>query len=151
MTTEATLETPLTRAEGRPLPFLGRQVLATLATVRHGRLVLREGGRVHELGDDTPGVPVAEVDVRDPRMWTATALRGSVGVGEAYARGWWTSPDPTAVVRLFVRNLETLDGMESGLARLSRPVLALYHRMRDNTERGSRDNISAHYDLSNRR
>jgi cyclopropane-fatty-acyl-phospholipid synthase len=149
MTTEATLETPLTRAEGRPLPFLGRQVLATLATVRHGRLVLREGGRVHELGDDTPGVPVAEVDVRDPRMWTATALRGSVGVGEAYARGWWTSPDPTAVVRLFVRNLETLDGMESGLARLSRPVLALYHRMRDNTERGSRDNISAHYDLSN--
>jgi len=149
MTTQVSLNSPVARAEARPLTFLGRQVLAKLATVKHGRLTLREGGRVHELGDETPGLPDAEVNVVDSRMWSATALRGSVGVGEAYAQGWWTSPDPTAVVRLFVRNLETLDGMESGLARLSRPVLSLYHRMRENTERGSRDNISAHYDLSN--
>jgi cyclopropane-fatty-acyl-phospholipid synthase len=149
MTTQVTLETSMPRVAARPLSFLGRQVLAKFSTLRNGRLVLREGGRVHEFGDDTPGVPLAEVDVRDARMWSATALRGSVGVGEAYAHGWWTSPDPTAVVRLFVRNLEALDEVDSGLARLSRPVLGLYHRLRDNTEKGSRENISAHYDLSN--
>ena len=149
MTTQVTLDSPVVRADARPLSFLGRQVLAKLATVKCGRLRLREGGRLHVMGDETPGVPEAEVEVVDPRMWSATALRGSVGVGEAYARGWWTSPDPVAVVRLFVRNLETLEGMESGLARLTRPALSLYHRMRENTESGSRDNISAHYDLSN--
>jgi len=150
MSTEVTLDTPQERAStAKALPFLGRQVLAKLSTLRHGRLVLMENGRTHEFGDDTPGFPPAEIRVEDERMWVSTALRGSVGVGEAYARGWWTSPDPVAVIRLFVRNLETLDGVEGGLARLSKPVLALYHRLRSNTESRSRDNISAHYDLSN--
>ena len=150
MSTEATLQTQRAgTAPAKALPFLGRQVLAKLSTLRRGRLVLTENGRVHEFGDDEPGFPPAEIRVEDDRMWVSTALRGSVGVGEAYARGWWTSPDPVAVIRLFVRNLETLDGVEGGLAKLSKPVLALYHRMRSNTESKSRDNISAHYDLSN--
>jgi cyclopropane-fatty-acyl-phospholipid synthase len=39
--------------------------------------------------------------------------------------------------------------MERGLARLSAPFLKVAHRFRRNTRRGSRQNIAAHYDLSN--
>ena len=39
--------------------------------------------------------------------------------------------------------------LDSGLSRISRPLLSLFHALRRNTERGSRRNISAHYDVSN--
>jgi cyclopropane-fatty-acyl-phospholipid synthase len=87
--------------------------------------------------------------VHDARFFRAVALRGSVGAGEAWASGWWTSPDPVAVVRLFVRNRPALARLEGGLAHLARPVLAVAHALRRNTRRGSRVNIAAHYDLSN--
>ncbi len=130
-------------------PLLARQVLARLAQLRSGALLVHEGGRSHRFGEPRAGLPPAVLDVHDARAWGALALRGSVGAGEAYARGWWSSPDPVAVVRLMVRNRAALERLESGLARLSRPALALYHALRPNSERGSRANIGAHYDLSN--
>lgn len=135
--------------QARRLPLVARGVLARLGKVRSGRLTLTENGRRHELGLDVPGVPAAFVEVRDERFWSAVALRGGVGAGEAYAQGWWHSDAPTDVVRLFVRNREVLEGLERGLARLSKPLLKAAHLLRRNTERGSRANISAHYDLSN--
>ncbi|MEZ5974689.1 MAG: cyclopropane-fatty-acyl-phospholipid synthase family protein [Planctomycetota bacterium] len=72
-----------------------------------------------------------------------------MGAGEAFAKGYWSSPDPSDVVRLLLRNQVVLQGMERGVARLSKPLLGLYHRLRRNTESGSKANIQAHYDLSN--
>lgn len=128
--------------------LLGRAVLKGLAGITRGRLTLHEGHRRHELGPGADG-PIAEIEVRDPRFWSAIGLRGSVGAGEAYAHQWWTSPDPVAVVRLLVRNLDVLDSMESGLSRISRPFLAAFHKLRSNSVDGAKDNIAAHYDLSN--
>lgn len=128
--------------------ILGRAVLKGLAGITRGRLVLHEGHRRHEFGPGTDG-PTAELEVRDPRFWSALALRGSVGAGEAYAHRWWTSPDSVAVVRLLTRNIDALDAMESGLSRISRPFLTAFHKLRSNTVEGAKDNIAAHYDLSN--
>ncbi len=126
-----------------------RLVLARMERITSGVLTLLEGRRHHEFGQADPALPNATIDVRDSRFWRAVASRGSIGAGESYAKGWWTSPNPADVVRLFVRNQDVLVGMESGLARLSRPFLALYHALRRNSEKGSRDNIRAHYDVSN--
>ena len=126
-----------------------RMVVSRMEGIQSGALTLHEGDRVHEFGQAAAGLPNATVHVRDARFWRAVAYRGSIGAGESYAKGWWTSADPAAVVRLFVRNQEALAGLESGLARLSRPLLAVYHALRRNNETGSRDNIRAHYDVSN--
>jgi len=127
--------------------FLERKLRAALERLAHGGLELASpAGRAHH-GART-GLQ-ARVEVHDERFFRAVALRGSVGAGEAWAQGWWTSPDPVAVVRLLVRNRATLAALEGGLARLSRPLLALGHAIRRNTRGGSRANISAHYDLSN--
>jgi len=42
-----------------------------------------------------------------------------------------------------------VDGMEGGLAKLSAPVVKWFHSLNENTEKGSRRNIAAHYDLGN--
>lgn len=151
MKTEAA-SAPLPRQASAPRAkpaFFERALCARLEQLAHGRLVLEWRGARTIFGTPAAGELEAEVHVLDERFFAATALRGSVGAGEAYARGWWTSPAPATVVRLFVRNRAALTGLEGGLARLARPVLAVAHALRRNTRSGSRANIAAHYDLSN--
>jgi cyclopropane-fatty-acyl-phospholipid synthase len=64
-------------------------------------------------------------------------------------RGSWESDNLTAVVRLFLRNREVLEGLESGLARLVQPARKALHARNRNSRGGSRRNIAAHYDLGN--
>jgi cyclopropane-fatty-acyl-phospholipid synthase len=52
-------------------------------------------------------------------------------------------------VRLFVLNLDALDGLEGGLARFTSPLRKAIHALRRNSRNGSRRNIAAHYDLGN--
>jgi cyclopropane-fatty-acyl-phospholipid synthase len=72
---------------------------------------------------------------------------GDIGFAEAYADGDWSTPDLTALLILMDRNDASLAGMR-GLAPL-RLLARLRHLGRANTRRGSRRNISAHYDLGN--
>ncbi len=138
------------RAAARPRrSFLARQVLARLEQLSVGTLALEHAGERLVFGTPAPEAPDAAIAVHDERFWSAVATRGSVGAGEGFAKGWWTSASPTDVVRLFVRNQGALEGLDSGLARLSRPLLKAYHALRRNTESQSRANIAAHYDLSN--
>ncbi len=146
MNTEGRIAT-LKAERTAPPPFLARLVLGRFARVQQGTLALHEGGRRHEFGGGEG--PRATLHVRDARFWGAVASGGTVGAGEAYAKGWWTSDDLTELVRLFVRNREALAGVEGGLARLTRPLRWLQHARNRNTRRGSRRNIAAHYDLSN--
>ncbi|MEM8712438.1 MAG: cyclopropane-fatty-acyl-phospholipid synthase family protein [Planctomycetota bacterium] len=135
--------------------LLERAVRSRLACLVRGSLTLRTAkpnGDLNEVryGESgSEGAANAIAEVHDERFWSALALRGSVGAGEAYAYGWWSSPEPTDVVRVFVANQSALETLEGGLARLSLPLLKAYHMVRDNTRRGSAKNIAAHYDLSN--
>ena len=103
---------------------------------------------VHHFGNAGASLQ-GHVQVVDDALWGLVASNGSIGAGEAYVHGYWTSPDLTAVVRVLVANLEVLDGLEGGLARLGRPLLHGLHWLNRNTRRGARRNIAAHYDLGN--
>ncbi|WP_333982598.1 cyclopropane-fatty-acyl-phospholipid synthase family protein [Ectopseudomonas khazarica] len=128
--------------------LLRRAVLRQLANLRHGLLLVHEGSEVLHFG--TPqSSQRAEIRVNDPAVWGMVAGNGSIGAGEAYIHGYWSTPDLTAVVRIFVANLDVLDAMESGLARLGRPLIQGLHWLNRNTRQGSRRNIAAHYDLGN--
>ena len=131
-----------------PTHIAERLVRSRLSALTNGKLVLRRGDEVETFGPGRGG-PEAEIAVHDGRLFGALALGGHVGAAEAYMDGYWTTPDLTAVVRLFLRNREALDGLEKGLARLVAPVRALSHAWNRNTRSGSRRNIHAHYDLGN--
>ena len=80
--------------------------------------------------------------MRDGRFYLDVAVGGSVGAGESFMAGRWTTDGLVALVRILVRNNSVLQGLEGGLARLSAPVLRLAHRLRDNSLDRSRDNIA---------
>ncbi len=124
-----------------------RAVRRGLAGLTHGRLTVHaaSGSVSYGRGDG----PAASVTVRAPGFWRAVALGGHVGAAESYVGGAWTTPDLTALVRVFVRNRDVLDGLETGAARLMQPIRALLHALNRNTRGGSARNIRAHYDLGN--
>ena len=135
----------------RGLRFLRRLLLARMAGMRHGQLVIDDPlGRVM-LGQSTDAHPdlVVHVRVDDLAFYRAVAANGSVGAGEAFMDGLWHCDDLVGLVRLLVRNRDRLDSMESGLARLGGLAMRGWHALRRNTREGSRRNIAAHYDLGN--
>jgi len=128
--------------------LLRRGVLRQLAQLKQGQLVVIEDGERQVFG--TPGSAlVGEIHILDAAAWGMVAGNGSIGAGEAFIHGYWSSPDLTAVVRVFVSNLEVLDGMEGGLATIGRGLARGLHWLNRNTRKGSQKNIAAHYDLGN--
>ena len=130
-------------------------VLARLRGIEHGRLRLVDeslppADASRSFGQPTRRTPLdVTVRVHDPRFYADVAFGGSVGAGEAYMQGWWTTDDLTGAMRILLQNREVLDGMETGLARLAEPARKALHWASRNTRTGSRRNISAHYDLGN--
>ncbi len=140
----------------RQLDSLARgAVLARLRGIQHGRLRLVDhsigaSSDRHSFGQPTERAPLdVTVRVHDPRFYADVAFGGSIGAGEAYMQGWWSTDDLTGAMRILLQNREVLDGMETGLARLAEPVRKALHWASRNTRQGSRRNISAHYDLGN--
>ncbi|MBC2692381.1 MULTISPECIES: SAM-dependent methyltransferase [Pseudomonas] len=128
--------------------LLRRGVLRQLAHLKNGQLLVIEEGERHLFG--SAGSPLlGEIHILDAAAWGLVASNGSIGAGEAFIHGYWSSPDLTAVVRVFVSNLEVLDALEGGLARLGRPLVRALHWLNRNTRKGSQKNIAAHYDLGN--
>jgi len=123
-------------------------VLSRLAGLRHGWLVLVDGAQEHRFGNEHSELR-AKITVTDRRFYADVAFGGPIGGGEAYFRGYWSADSLTNVVRILARNRSVLESMESGTARLTKPLQRLFHWFNRNTQRGSRRNISAHYDLGN--
>ena len=127
-----------------------RGVLRRLDGLRVGRLRLRDGATDRSFGQGAAAAELtACIEVHDPRFYSDIAFGGSIGAGEAFMQGYWTCDDLVALVRILLRNRPVLDGMETGLARLTEPVQKLFHRINRNTHEGARRNIAAHYDLGN--
>jgi cyclopropane-fatty-acyl-phospholipid synthase len=123
-------------------------VLKMLSHLQSGRLTLVDGQESHVFGELDGGLD-ATITIVDSRFYSAIAFGGSVGAAEAYMQGHWNCDDLTAAVRILARNQNVLEGMDTGIARLSEPMRKLLHRINRNTRSGSRRNIAAHYDLGN--
>ncbi len=116
--------------------------------------IVYSDGRVNFLGKENPDYPVAELIVRDPAMFSQTALFGEIGFGEAYVAGWWDSPAPMAVLAWFMRHADQTPDFAGSVARSVivgglRVWNRLHYALRPNTRKTSLRNISEHYDLSN--
>jgi cyclopropane-fatty-acyl-phospholipid synthase len=137
------------RIPGWGLAAIRRSLLEALGRITWGSIELVEPEGRHTLGSpDNPG-PRASVQILDADAWAYIGLGGSTGAGQSYFLGLWDVDDLVALVRIFVHNRDTLDRMDSGFARIGQPFYAWFHRRRENSLAGSRENISAHYDLGN--
>jgi len=149
--------TTLNRIEpaSTPKPYFldglaARAVHQRLAGLAHGQVTLVDGASHQRYGQRTARCPLSvTLQVHDPRFYSDIAFGGSIGAGEAWMQGYWSVNDLTALVRILLQNRAVLDGMETGLARLTAPLQKALHWLNRNTRDGSRRNIAAHYDLGN--
>lgn len=140
---EKILATPLKKAARRAL-------FSLLSNLRYGRLTIRDGDICRSFGTPSHQFPFdVTVTVHNPKFYGRVLVGGSVGAGEAYMAGHWSTDDLTGVIRIIAVNESFMEDMEKGWARLSAPFQRAFHWMRKDTRAGSRDNISAHYDLGN--
>ncbi len=122
-------------------------VSQVLDRLRSGRIEVVEGGRTLAFGPASAKLR-ATVAVHDPRAWSGP-LRGSLGLGETYVDGFWETDDLVTLIRIAARELQRPGRLRSAIAR----PRGFLHRARrlvpENSRRGARENISAHYDLGN--
>ncbi len=122
--------------------------LKNMAGMRHGSLRWTDGSDSQVFGDAASDLQ-AEITVVDQSFYWKLISGGEDGAGDAWVDGLWTSPDPVAVVRFAIRNLDSLEQGNGLSSFISRMLNRLAHLRRDNTVEGSRRNIHEHYDLSN--
>lgn len=148
----------LARTHDRGSLVYRRAVLSALRPLRHGALTMTmPDGEEIRFGDGSNprrsrfGLD-ARIRVVRESFFRRCFYYGDIGLAEAYMAGDWTTDDLAEVVSWFILNAE-LQGRQ-GAAR--RRVLnwlgwinSLGHRLRANSVERSRENIAAHYDLSN--
>ena len=98
---------------------------------------------------DTDSELQVNVQVHSQEFYVMTGSGGAMGIAEAYILGYWTSDDVVMLMRIILKNRSILMSLDNGFAKFLSPINKLIHRSRQNTLKGSKENILAHYDLSN--
>jgi cyclopropane-fatty-acyl-phospholipid synthase len=94
--------------------------------------------------------PMAVAEIHDPRVWSALLKEGSIGLGRGYVEGWWSSPDPGAVVRFIINNIGPVDEVRNQLGRFVHPLSDRFRRTVPGPGRTrNREDIASHYDIGN--
>jgi cyclopropane-fatty-acyl-phospholipid synthase (EC 2.1.1.79) len=127
-----------------------KAVLAVCKRLQRGHLTIEDNGEVYRFGEPAEKAEIiAHIQVHQYSAYRDVFFHGSIGSGEAYMRGAWTSPDLLNVIQLWVANAKILDKMDNERPWISRFMAKILHSFNENSRFGSRKNISAHYDLGN--
>jgi len=145
-TTAPTHPTPSTPAG---LGWLARrQLQQLLGRLQCGTLRIElPGGDVLVQRGQQDG-PHATLQLHRWRVLRRLLTQGDLGLAESYCDGDWSTPDLLTLLDFGLRN-EAAWGATLRGSRLARMAVRIHHLLNANTRRGSRRNISAHYDLGN--
>ena len=93
--------------------------------------------------------PVLQLEIKKSRLFNKVLSGGSIGFGEAHVEGDWDTPDLSGLLVLLAKNQKDLGRVSRGFSILAKHANRIYHKARRNTLMRSKENIQAHYDLSN--
>jgi cyclopropane-fatty-acyl-phospholipid synthase len=125
-------------------------LLRMLEHVAVGSLVLSDDEQSWHFGNvDCASDIQARIRVHHDSAYRQVLLGGTIGSGEAYMAGAWSSPDLLSVIRLFVANQALLQQMDSRWSWLANRGLSLLEAITPNTLSNAKKHIVSHYDLSN--
>jgi cyclopropane-fatty-acyl-phospholipid synthase len=108
-------------------------------TLPDGRKYLFKGAK--------PGADASMV-IEDWKVPSLLAHKGDTGLAEAYRDGLWHTDDPAKVIALGIQNENAVQTYVNGQM-FTQFLTSLSYKLKLNTLKGSRRNISAHYDLGN--
>ncbi len=139
----------LTTVQGQSgLPRYFASVFDVSRSLKHGRLdFVMPDGRRFRIEAPNPG-PVGEIIVHDSDIFARLIREGDLGFCDAYLEGGWSTPDLLALMDLLHLDNDDVYNGFPGMG-IVRAFERLRHLLRPNTKKGSRKNISYHYDLGN--
>jgi cyclopropane-fatty-acyl-phospholipid synthase len=133
----------------RGLPLRARFALRAMLRMQYGSLtIVLPDSRVVLVKGNLAGQH-AELHLKNWNIAYRALSSGTIGVAETYMDGDWDSPDISAFLELFIVNDEAIQEYANGKGGIARVVERVRHWMNTNTKKGSKRNISAHYDLGN--
>ena len=141
----------LENIQARPTDGLARKFLfGMLQKIKRGKITILDGPQRYVFGRSSTAFPLeAVIQVHHPRFYSKAVMGGSIGSAEAYMNGLWSADDLTTALRIMALNRGIFEHMDKGWSKLSAPLHKIWHFLRKNSQRGSRKNIVAHYDLGN--
>ena len=130
------------------LKLLERLFVRLIGNLRFGCLSIQFAEkRIVVIGDSE--LPAQDLKVEDTRFFKCVLSGGSVGFGEAYVNGFWSTSDLSGLLLLLAQNKTKSNRLHKGFSILTHFYNRAYHLARSNTLVQSKQNIQAHYDLSN--
>jgi cyclopropane-fatty-acyl-phospholipid synthase len=132
----------------KTLPLHVSSVLKALTKIEVGSLTATlPNGKRYRVKADVPG-PNGDITLYNWNLPKRALISGSIGVAESYMDRDWDSSDVTTFLELFISNYDLGEEMTSPNF-IQIALERLRHWMNANSKRGSKKNISAHYDLGN--
>ena len=130
-------------------PFFFRQVCKILGRIKYGRVALHlpDGEVLHFSGTDELDQQ-AIIYARNYAFARRTIFGGAIGFFESYAAEEWDTPDLAQSLYVFARNVDYLQEAFHA-APFINVFNAVRHALNQNSKKGSKKNIVAHYDLGN--
>ena len=126
-------------------------VVKQFQKLEFGELSVEENGEVINFGKNDSRFSVqATIKIINPQTYSNITVMGLNGAAEAYVKGWWSCDNLVSLVRLLVRNRNTAEKLEGGLAWLGALTFRFQHAFKRNRPQSSLSNIKAHYDLGNK-
>lgn len=137
------------RVKSARVPATARAALALLNKLQAGALTVHtpDGATHHATGAVQPELH-ATLNVHDWSVFAATMRTGDIGFAEGFIAGEWTTPHLADLLRLLLANRNVIEKALYG-SWWGSLLHRVQHVLNRNTRRGSRRNISAHYDLGN--
>ncbi len=124
---------------------LGRRLLPK--DVKGSLALTLPSGQTIMLGRPGTGFD-ADLKLHNYKVVWASVKRGQLGFFERYMSGDLESSDSTTLFRFYLQNRNAMDRASNGFF-FSSLLDKYWHKKRENTREGSKENISAHYDLGN--
>ncbi|MGO1189694.1 class I SAM-dependent methyltransferase [Vibrio casei] len=132
--------------------WLGSQcrqfVFNLLNKMNDAYLEIDEGSQATFVGNPNADLK-GHITIHDESVYRDLIKGGSIAAAEAYLDQRWSTPDLTALIRIFARHQTQLDELEKKTSWIYSIKNAILSRINANTINGFKKNILAHYDLGN--
>ncbi len=145
---KAAKDTAVNTNPGILAKFFRNRLHAQFEKIKHGCIVLNENNKKIVFGNENDTLKT-DATIFSSEFYILAGSGGEVGVAEAYAAGYWDAEDMVKLIQIVIKNQEIQEALDGGIAKLLSPINRLIHSSRKNTMSGSKNNIVAHYDLSN--
>lgn len=128
--------------------IIADQFFKRLDTIEFGTLKLTTPDGKTRVFQGVNNGETAHLHLHDWSVIRNLISKGDIGFAEDYRDGKWDTDDLIALNTLGLANRKALDNLV-GNNYLSRLMAIMSYTLRNNTVRGSKKNIQAHYDLGN--